>query len=97
MDLEEESCRRSFELDARPRYAENVNQSRDSEVQLGPVMVAEIDMNTFAILARRYDRIRNLNLSSSVCTTTRENDVPASIRAVRSSIVSILLSRTARC
>jgi hypothetical protein len=45
--------------------------------------------HTLAIRHLRNDLTRNLYLSSSVCIMTSAKDVPASIRDVLSSIVSI--------
>jgi len=60
-----------------------------SYVSLLSGRVLSITIYTFAILDRRKDLTRNLHLSSSVCIITRANDVPASMREVLSSIVSI--------
>lgn len=48
-----------------------------------------MEKRAFAILARRNDRIRNLNLSSSVCVMMRLKFADGSIVPVMSSTVSI--------
>lgn len=48
--------------------------------------------HTFAIRARRKERMRNLNLSSSVCKMTRVKFDLGSIVPIMSSIVSIYAS-----
>lgn len=48
-----------------------------------------MERSTFAILARRNDRMRNLNLSSSVCVMMRLKFADGSIVPVMSSTVSI--------
>ena len=67
-----------------------VDVRQSVEAQLCQISsVFSLRMHTFAIRDRRKDLTRNLHLSSSVCIMTRAKDVPASIREVLSSIVSI--------
>jgi hypothetical protein len=50
------------------------------------------EKHTFAILARRKERMRNLNLSSSVCVMMRLKFADGSMVPVMSSTVSICFS-----
>lgn len=52
---------------------------------------------TFAILARRKERMRNLNLSSSVCVIMRLKFAEGSIVPVMSSTVSIYFFGRVSC
>jgi hypothetical protein len=53
----------------------------------------EREEHTFPILARRKDRMRNLNLSSSVCMMMRLKFAEGSMVPVMSSTVSIYFLR----
>lgn len=52
-----------------------------------------MEKHTFAILARRKERMRNLNLSSSVCVMMRLKFADGSMVPVMSSTVSICVLR----
>lgn len=88
------NCRKA--LTAR-EYGGDARQSSQSQVEeLGEKVEGAKARQTFAILALKKDLTRNLNRSSSVWITMRPKFVPASMRAVDSSMASIFLCRMAR-